>query len=371
MSSFGLYLHIPFCKRKCGYCDFYSLTDLARIELYTEALCRRLREGAKLVAEDTLETVYFGGGTPSLLPPFAVARIAATLRECFDLSSCVEFSVEMNPESVSDEILSAYRAMGADRISIGMQSALDRELALIGRIHTQHDTERAVATARRCGFSSLSLDLMYGLPEQNEESFQSSLETALSLSPDHLSFYCLTLSEQTPLYAARHLLPGEDKLRGMYLNASRFLTDRGFCHYEISNAALPGKESRHNLNYWLAGEYLGVGPGAHSYLGRERFSFPEDLDAFLSPLPLNDLILVNEKLDRKDRLTEYVMLSLRLKTGLDWDRLAALSDASFCQSCKEKFAVWERHGLCRKTEKGFALTAEGFFVSNMIISELI
>ncbi len=317
-----------------------------------------------------MDSIYFGGGTPSLATKNGIREIFSAIRNSYQIAPDCEITVEMNPESASFEVLSAYFEQGARRLSFGMQSAKEKELSLLGRLHTAEQTERAVERAREIGFENISLDLMFGLPDQTEEDFYFSLEKALSLSPKHLSFYLLTLSEEAPLYQKINSIPEEEILRRMYLGAVELLSKRGFEHYEISNAALPGFRSRHNERYWRGLSYLGFGPGAHSYFLGERFSVKDSLSDFLSS-DLKDLIVNREKISSEDQRTEYLMLSLRRKEGIDMEKLLAFSDPEFVKQTKEKMHLWEKLGLCRKTPVGFALTPEGFFVSNEIISELI
>lgn len=318
-----------------------------------------------------VETVYFGGGTPSLATVSGVEEIFSSLRINFTIARDAEITVEMNPESASEKILSAYYRAGVNRISFGMQSAIDSELEVLGRLHRFEAVRQAVHCARSVGFDNISLDLMYGLPGQTAESFRESLQKALELSPKHVSFYLLTLSENVPLYQMRHLLPGDETVREMYLLASSYLKENGFEHYEISNAARKGYRSRHNSVYWTGGDYLGIGPGAHSLVGGKRFFVKDGAAEFILANDPLERLSEFETLTDEDRFTEYLMLSLRTKEGISAERLKALSDEKTEKRICDKFRLWERHGLCKKTSRGFALTAEGFFVSNEIITELM
>ena len=371
MNSVGIYLHVPFCRAKCAYCDFYSLPAPERIPAFEKALMRAIRAFAPLAAGKVADTVYFGGGTPSLLSAEGLAAILDTLRASFSFAPEPEITVEVNPESADPAFLACARSAGVNRVSIGMQSAIDSELSAIGRIHRADDTRRAAENARAAGFDNLSLDLMYGLPGQTVASFTKSLEVCAALSPRHVSFYCLTLSPSVPLYRLRDSLPGEEETEAMFLTAHRFLEARGFEHYEISNAALPGFRSRHNTRYWTRGEYLGVGPAAHSFLNGERFCVRDDLAGFLSAKDPLSGITDREKLTPRDAIVETVMLSLRRKEGLDLSLLRSLSDEAYCRTVEQTLADCSRRGLCRKTAVGYALTPRGFFVSNAIISRLI
>ncbi len=369
MNKISLYLHFPFCKNKCGYCDFYSLPALSRIPAYESALCRAIPPFREALSSYTVDTLYWGGGTPSLISPEGVQAVFSALRENFSLSGECEITMEMNPESASDEILLAAQIAGVNRLSFGMQSAVDEELSAIGRCHRAKDVRSAVKRAKQIGFDNISLDLMYGLPGQTRESFRQSLEAALSMDIQHISYYCLTLSSTVPLCKIRESLPGEEEVREMYLDACSFVKRSGLDQYEISNAARPGFASRHNLCYWEGGEYLGFGPGAHSYFQGKRFFVKEDLESFLSDP--EGSVQVEETLSFRDRLEENVMLSLRLAKGLDLHQLEAFCRKETVQRIEEKFSLWARHGLAEKTRNGFRLTPEGFFVSNEMIASIL
>lgn len=364
-------MHFPFCKAKCRYCDFYSLSRHELIEAYEGALAKSLVAFSSLAPDRRVETVYFGGGTPSLASPCGIGEIFSTLRKSFVIAEDAEITVEMNPESANDGILTACREAGVNRLSFGMQSAIDSELETLGRLHRFEAVEDAVKRAKARGFDNISLDLMYGLPGQSLDSFRESLEKAIGLEPKHLSFYLLTLSEGVPLYRLRHLLPEDEAVREMYLYAVSLLRENGFEQYEISNAAKDGFYSRHNRVYWTGGDYLGIGPGAHSLLDGKRFFTLDGVEEFiLSENPL-DRLSEAEALSAEDLLTEYVMLSLRTAEGISLSHLEELSDKETAGRAREKLLLWEKHGLCFATENGFGLTAEGFFVSNEIITELI
>ncbi len=371
MNDLSLYLHVPFCKGKCRYCDFYSVICPEKIGLFEKALVRDLLAFSEKARDYKVRTVYFGGGTPSLLSPKGIKEIFSALRKAYRISPDAEITVEMNPESASEEVLSAFYREGANRISFGMQSARDEELLLLGRLHRYEDVKNAVERARAVGFDNINLDLMYGLPGQRVEDFLESVKKALSLSPKHLSFYLLTLSENVPLYEKLDQIPDDEILRKMYFSAISFLEEKGFCHYEISNAALPGFESRHNQVYWEGGAYLGFGPGAHSLFENKRFCVPEGLDGYLKAKDSLTRHSDPEERTKEDLLEEYIMLSLRQKKGLSFEKLSMLAPTEQIEKIKEKMTLWEKHGLTKRTKDGFALTKEGFFVSNEIISELI
>ena len=370
MNDIGLYLHVPFCRQKCAYCDFYSVTDTHFTKPYLDALCRAFSAFPTALARKA-DTVYLGGGTPSLLPPDQVGRLFFALRRSFAIKDDAEISMEMNPESASSDLLSAAVRAGVNRVSFGMQSCVPEELARIGRIHDFQTVQEAVLRAKCAGIENINLDLMYGLPAQTPASFRKSLEAAVSLGVQHISFYALTLSPDVPLYRQKDTLCGEDAVSDLYFLALRFLRENGFEQYEISNAALPGYACRHNVNTWKGGEYLGFGPGAHSYWENRRFSFPRDLHRFLSAKDHAGLIVLHEVIGEEERLKEYIMLSLRLAEGISLQKAEALGGQKKRDKIERYLTALIPAGLARRTNDGFRLTPEGFFVSNAILADLI
>ena len=323
----GLYIHIPFCRRKCPYCDFYSVSGQdERLAAYPRLLVKHLelarREGE---GRGTFETVFFGGGTPSLLPPEAVAGVLDAVRALFGLDPGAEVSLEANPGTVTAASLEDYRRAGVNRLSLGIQSLSQKNLALLERIHSPQQGREAVRLARSAGFDNLSCDLMFALPGQSVEALMEEVDRLLELQPEHLSCYGLTAEEETPFYHLHRSgglpLPDEETCAGMYLGLHRRLTAAGYRHYEISNYARPGFECRHNLRYWERREYLGVGAGAHSFLERgwgERREVPADLEYFAAALeegrnPGRTL----ELFDRCGAMSETLYLGLRTEEGVD------------------------------------------------------
>ena len=281
--SLSLYIHVPFCRRKCSYCDFYSLacreTD---IPAYTQALFRELAVQAEAYGHPQVHTVFFGGGTPTLLSGTEIGRIMSVIREQYELLPECEITMEGNPGTLTKENLAGYAAAGVNRLSIGVQSFSDSLLRSIGRIHTRQQAVAAVRLARQAGFCSLNLDLMYGLPGQTPALWQETVEEAVRLAPEHLSCYSLIVEPGTPL-AVRlergegESLPDEDATAEMESFLRKCLSDAGYGRYEVSNWAKPGFECRHNIVYWECGPYLGFGPGAHSDCGGQRFCSPDNL----------------------------------------------------------------------------------------------
>ena len=314
----GLYIHIPFCRSKCAYCDFYSLAGAEeRMDDYCRALERHLAEVAPQAECHKADTVYFGGGTPSYLGAERLCRLLGSIRKLYKLDKHAEITLEANPDSATDrKALKRLRKAGFNRLSLGVQSMDDALLQTIGRIHTRQQVQEAVAAARKAGFKNLSLDLIYGLPGQTMEGWEKALSDAVGLHPEHLSCYGLKLEEGTPLYRRQGELtfPDEDMQADMYLYTVEFLKQCGYEQYEISNFAKPGFASRHNLKYWLMQEYAGFGPGAHSDFGNVRYGYARDLERYLK----GELVLQeSETVDSDEREREYLMLRLRTVQGVD------------------------------------------------------
>ena len=370
MRSLGLYIHIPFCKAKCIYCDFYSLPRAeGQMDAYVSALTAQLAAWRERTADCTVDTVYFGGGTPSYLGPDCLCRLLDAVFQSYRVAPGAEITLEANPDSAQD--ISALRQLhdaGFDRLSLGMQSADDAELRHIGRVHTHAQTVRAVENARAAGFDNLSLDLIYGLPEQTMTRWQANLDAALALAPEHLSCYGLKVEEGTPLFAQRErfALPDDDAQADMYLYAVAALEEMGYAQYEISNFARPGRESRHNLKYWRMQEYAGFGPGAHSDFGGVRYGYVRDLDGYIA----GKLILAeSETGETLARDYEYVMLSLRTAAGIDRRTFENRYRQRF-DPMERLFVQYGQAGLAARTEGGWRLTPKGFLVSNSIIVAL-
>ena len=372
----GLYIHVPFCKSKCVYCDFYSLPrSEARMDEYVKALCAHLEETAPRAERHRVDTVYFGGGTPSYLGAKRLCRLLKTVEKHYDLDKNAEITFEANPDTAGDwKALRALRRQGFNRISLGMQSADDEELRRLGRIHTFQQVKDAVAAARKAKIPDVSLDLIYGLPDQTLERWQDNLRAAVDLGPEHLSCYGLKVEEGTPLWQRRDSenLPGDEAQADMYLWTVEYLKDQGYEQYEISNFARPGHASRHNLKYWTLGEYAGFGPGAYSDFGGVRYGFVRDLDGYLKGvLEGAPMVAESETLGTLDRDTEYLMLRLRTTLGLDPKEFERTYRRRFklflpeLERCRQAgYAVEEEDGR-------WHLTPQGFLVSNQIIGDLL
>ena len=373
--TLGLYVHIPFCRQKCIYCDFYSLAGSEdRMEEYTTALCAHLAAEAPRAANHTVDTVYFGGGTPSYLGTERLCRILSVILECYSVSADAEITFEANPDSACDvAALRQLRRAGFNRVSLGMQSADDGELAEIGRIHTLAQVKAAVAAARAAGFENLSLDLIYGLPHQTMERWKANLAAAVALAPEHLSCYGLKVEEGTPLFARRHTssLPDDEAQADFYLHTVEYLAEQGYAQYEVSNFSKAGRESRHNLKYWVLGEYLGFGPGAHSDFGGERFAWSRDLSAYIRGVETGEIPLSErETIGPLQRESEWLMLNLRTAGGIAPAEYEARFGHAFTPY--EPFLEQCRKADYARLEGGrWHLTAQGFLLSNQIIGQLL
>lgn len=351
----SVYLHIPFCKQKCNYCSFYSLTDFDKEE-YISAIIRCVEYWGKKTKQKA-DTVYIGGGTPSVLPPKLICRLLESVYDNFTVESGAEITIEANPESCDKEFLTAARSCGINRLSLGIQSFCDTELAAAGRLHTAADARQAVSRARELGFDNISCDLIFGLPLQTCDSFCHSIDTLVGLDIEHISCYNLQVEDGTPFARSKISLPCESEQEKMYYLACNILESAGYSHYEISNYAKPGFESRHNSAYWTGKDYLGLGPAAHSKIADTRYSYAADACGFVSKTDFE--FDTAEKIE--DAFFEKIMLSLRTSKGLELSRLCR-SGEFINRLCKEGLA---------KTENGvLRLTDRGFYLSNSIITDI-
>ena len=372
----GIYVHVPFCKSKCVYCDFYSLPNAEeKMDAYVKAVAAHLTETAPRAERHRVDTIYFGGGTPTFLRAKRLRELLSVILKKYDVDRDAEITFEANPDSAGDwRELRALRRAGFNRISLGMQSADDGELAEIGRVHTMDQVKAAVEAAGRAGLHNLSLDLIYGLPHQTMERWQANLAAAVSLSPQHISCYGLKVEEGTPLFVRRADagLPDDEAQADLYLCAVDTLRHYGFFQYEISNFARPDFQSRHNLKYWTLGEYAGFGPGAHSDFGGVRYAYARDLDTYIrGVLEGAPMLSESERIPQLDRDTEYLMLGLRTVRGIlprEFEsRYRRRFDCllPFLRQCAQAgYALREEDG-------SWHLTPAGFLVSNQIIGGVL
>lgn len=362
----GLYIHIPFCRSKCPYCDFYSLRlDESAANVYTDTLIHRIPALAAKY-NITADTVYIGGGTPSALGAERLGRIIGAARE-FSAPSC-ETTVEINPFDAAKKNLdfALLRETGVNRISMGMQSANDGERRALGRLSGRDDVSLAVKRAQDAGIDNISLDLMLAVPGQTVNSLKDSIAFCADAGVRHVSAYILKIEEGTRFYEKRGelTLPDEDATYELYLTACEELEKRGFMQYEISNFAEPGYESRHNLKYWDCDEYLGIGPAAHSFIDGRRFFFPRYIESFIAGCePTDD--------GEGGSFEEYLMLRLRLNKGLVFSEAEERFGHGVPEDIIKKCIEFSKAGLTVCDSEHIALTRQGFLVSNAVISELI
>lgn len=374
----SLYLHIPFCRRKCPYCDFYSvLQDPGNLEGYTRLLLRHLQLARERGEQGPFATVFFGGGTPSLLPAAAVAQILAAARELFGVAPDAEISLEANPGTVTAASLEGYRQVGVNRLSLGVQSLQPANLRQLGRIHDRQQSLTAVALARAAGFRNLSLDLIFGLPGQTLAALQAELEDFLALEPDHLSVYGLTIEDETPFHH-QHLrgeltLPEEESAAAMFLDLHQRLTGSGYAHYEISNYARPGYSCRHNQRYWRRQPYLGIGAGAHSFQSEgwgSRWSVPPDLQRYAGQLAAGlDPAEKLEAFDQRGAMAETLYLGLRTAEGVGEADFRARFGLGVAEAFPEAVTQTGKH--LRLGDGRWQLSPEGWLLFDHLISPFL
>lgn len=363
----GIYVHVPFCLRKCPYCDFYSVvSDNDMIEKYVKAIKRNINEyrGVGVKAD----TLYFGGGTPSLLSVKQMSELVSCATDVFGLENS-EITTEANPCSVDYEKLSGYKKAGINRISFGVQSSNDKDLCFLGRLHDFESAEKAVENAVKAGFENISCDVMLGLAGQSCESLCKTIDDISSLPINHISAYMLKIEKGTPFDCekVKNSVADDDLLADMYLQTVGQLENVGFMQYEISNFAKNGFESKHNLKYWHGEEYLGFGPSAHSYFKNERYCCPSDLKSFVENRVSQKIILETNP----DKLEEYLVLNLRLKSGIDVECIADNFGSSVSENIKDKLELFEKNGLCENSGSRYYFTPKGFLVSNEAIAEVL
>lgn len=372
----GIYVHVPFCRSKCQYCDFYSVTNKKDLDFdgYTQAVCTHIKEAGTQAPNHIVDTIYFGGGTPSFFGGEGMAMILAAIRKNFDVSPTAEITFEANPDSVTDRLLRRVRGEGFNRVSLGIQCDNDNILKTLGRPHTYAEAVMAVKKLRKKGFRNISVDLIYGLPGQRLQDWNATLNNVLSLKPEHISCYGLQVEEGTPLYNMRDFynLADDDTQADMYLSAVEFLRKHGYHQYEISNFCKKGHTSRHNMKYWTSGEYLGFGPGASSDFGGSRFSMVRDVHQYIEGVLQGGTVVEElQEVAPRERAAEYLMMRLRTTAGIDRETYENTFLLPFAP-LEVQLAEYKQQGLAAQTYDGrWHLTARGFLLSNSIISDLL
>jgi len=394
----GLYIHIPFCKEKCRYCDFLSgVATEAVMEAYLDVLAQ---EAATYQGRYRAKTVFIGGGTPSVLPVRLLGKLFRDIVEPFlveekkdphdrmgtssdaldrslTVARPVEVTVEANPESFSREKATVFRQEGVNRLSLGVQSFVDSDLKRLGRVHSVEEAVKAFSCAREAGFSSINLDLMYGFPDQTPSNWSTTLDKALDLGPEHLSTYCFTLEEGSRFHLDHEagLLPREDDSiqAEMYESCRTTLTTRGFVHYELSNFARPGHECRHNLRYWQNNTYLGLGVGATSFLEGRRRSNATGLEEYRRQIREGRRSeWMEEPLSAPQRVRESLILGLRLLDGVDPANVPGNPiEESEMKAIHEVLSRWQERGLLKRSDDRFAFSERGLFLSNEVLGDLV
>lgn len=371
----GIYIHIPFCKTRCIYCDFYSTTRSELKERYVRALCRELQMRREYLRGETVETIYFGGGTPSQLAEEDFRQIFDTIRQTYGMEHCREITLEANPDDLTEAYAAMLNRLPFNRLSMGIQTFDDATLKLLNRRHNAAQAVEAVNRCRRAGIGNISIDLIYGLPGETDERWRQDLQQAVALKVEHISAYHLTYEEGTRIYQllqARSIceVDEESSLR-FFSTLIDTLTAAGYEHYEISNFCRPGLYSRHNTSYWEGIPYLGCGPSAHSFDKHTREWNVASLEKYMRAVEEGGREYETEYLDDNDRYNEYVMTALRTKQGIAPEDLKQRFGAGMWQYCRDMARPYIDSGKLRIEDNRLYLTREGIFVSDGIISSLM
>ena len=364
-NNIGIYIHVPFCKSKCPYCDFYSIpTEESVMDNYVTRLIDEINQWSEKIKKE-VDTIYFGGGTPSLLGNSRLNKIMEALYDKFNVKE-PEVTLEVNPTSSNELDFKGLLNNNINRLSIGLQTANNNELKILGRQHSCLDAKNTVLSAQDAGFRNISLDLMLAIPEQNQSSLKHSIDFCKELNVQHISSYLLKIEKGTPFFVNKDKLnlKDDDTQSDLYLYACNQLESEGFFQYEISNFSKPGKESRHNLKYWNCEEYLGLGPGAHSFIDNKRFYYKPSLKNFLYTPSIIDNGLGGD-------IEEYCMLKLRLNQGLNNEEFKSRFNMDIPENFLENAKKYEKYGLLKIENKTIKFTKAGFLVSNELICKII
>jgi oxygen-independent coproporphyrinogen III oxidase len=370
----GIYIHIPFCKQACFYCNFHFSTNLDLQNDFTAALLKEIELRTSYLDRATVDTIYFGGGTPSLLPDSAIGEILETLFNHFTVSSNPEITLEANPDDMHRDRLKAWRKSGINRLSIGVQSFLKEDLIWMNRVHDASQAVLAIKNAKLAGFDNFSLDLIYGLPALTDEKWVKNLRTAIELEPGHLSCYALTVEPKTALFNMIRMKKAEDvlpeKQASQFLTGIHELESAGYEHYEISSFAKPGRRSRHNSSYWKSEKYLGLGPSAHSFNGISRQWNISNNALYIKSLSAGLLNAESEDLKPRDVLNEYIMTSLRTMEGLDLQYVVELFGEEKGARLETQAGRYIRMEQMERTNEKLVLTKKGKLFADGIAAAL-
>lgn len=373
----GLYIHIPFCKKKCYYCDFSSYSGMEDYwEPYVDAVVNELAMKASEYKNPVIDTVFIGGGTPSLIPQKLIWKLLNAVHKYYRINQGYENTIEANPGTLSDDKLQAYKEFGINRISIGLQACQDDLLNRIGRIHSHKDFLSSVELAQKYGFKNINADIIFGIPDQSFNQWQETIETIVSLDIPHVSCYSLIIEEDTMFGKMKKngelSEPDEDLDREMYYYAVETLAQRGFIHYEISNFAKPNHICRHNMNYWRRGHYIGAGAGAHSFIDNRRFANTSDVVTYIDGVKDEELQLSESyDLDTEDAIEEFIFLGIRLEEGIDLAHIEREFGINIEARYRMKIDRLVKQGLVECKGTLVKLTKQGLDLANRVILELV
>lgn len=378
MSTVGLYIHVPFCRHKCIYCGFYSVPCGAEFSMsdYLDSLEKECILKTGTYGKLSLDTIFVGGGTPSLLSPDDLKKLGRILHTYFDLTALKEFTFESNPGTLDIAKLRAMREIGANRLSMGLQSSKDETLSMIGRIHNRAIFEESFSTARQAGFDNISVDMIFGFPNQTLVDVKKDIEYLTDLNPEHISAYSLMVDEGTVLEnllnQGKMTLPAEDEERQMYYMYRDLLALAGYQQYEISNWSKPGFRSQHNIRYWQDKDYLGIGPAAHSLMNGDRFGNPDSVDNWTRALRQgNDPSILQEHQTERDHMTEFMFTGLRMLEGVSHERFSATFGKAIDEAYPEVIDKLVQRNLLVSDHIGIRLTDTGLDLGNQVFVEFL
>ena len=371
----GIYIHVPFCKTRCIYCDFYTRTDMSSKHNYISAICREIELRKEYTGDEIIETIYFGGGTPSQLSKDDFEQIFTSIHRNFGVSQDAEITMEANPDDLNDKYLQMIREFPFNRLSIGIQSFDDNELLFLKRRHTSQKAKDAVASAKAIGFNNISIDLMYGLPKQTLDIWNKNLDEALALDIQHISSYHLIYEQGTRLYRlfkSGDVKPVEEDLSvEMFSTMIDRLSSAGFEHYEISNFAKDGLYSKHNSSYWLGKKYLGLGPAAHSFDGQNRAWNIPSISKYTEGISSGKLPLEIEHLNENTRYNDFILTGMRTMWGVNLEKLESLFGSQRKEYCLKNVQKYIKQGFVSQSDDILTLTRKGIFISDGIMSDLM
>ncbi len=378
MKKLGVYIHVPFCKKKCNYCDFYSVKwDDEWENKYIEAVINEIKGYKNMLGNKySVDTIYFGGGTPTIIKPSNLKKILDSISIVAHVDKHAEISMEANPNTLTDENLKQYKESGINRLSIGIQSLNDEILKNIGRIHNSTDAIDAINRAMKHGFENINADAMFNIPGQTTLDIEDTLSKIMERGVKHISFYSLKLEKGTPMYTMEQknliTMPDEDEERNMYYKGRIVMEKSNLFQYEISNFAMMGFECKHNLKYWNQEEYIGIGPSAHSFMNSIRYSNPSDLELYCKNIEENNLDrIIQEEMNERELLFEYIMLRLRLTEGLDADEFKRKFNMAFNEKYKRQIKYLTDNKLIEQNGNIVKLTERGMDISNYVFEEFM